>query len=50
MPKKYRAECITCEEYVGPKRGTEAEAQADCQEHLNDGNQDHETDIQIIQS
>ena len=46
----YRADCLTCEKYVGPKRDTKQEAEADAKTHKSSAlNKDHEVKIEVTQ-
>jgi hypothetical protein len=46
----YRADCLTEGKYVGPRRDTIEEAEADAASHLaTPGNEDHQVEIEITQ-
>jgi hypothetical protein len=46
----YRADCIDCEKYVGPKRKSKPDAEADMQSHKNQPEyKDHEVKIEVTQ-
>lgn len=46
----YRADCITCEKYVGPKRKIKVDADQDVFEHKAiAGNEDHVVKIEVTQ-
>lgn len=48
---KYRADCTTCEKYVGPKRNSKQEASADAQAHKSEPDKDeHIVKIEVTQS
>lgn len=47
----YRADCTTCEKYVGPKRNSKQEASTDVQIHKSKlGNDEHIVKIEVTQS
>ena len=47
----YRADCTTCENYVGLKRSSESKAIADANIHKGiPGNEDHDVKIEVTQS
>lgn len=47
----YRADCTDCAKYVGPKRKTKPEADADAQAHkIIPANKDHAVNIEVTQS
>jgi hypothetical protein len=47
----YRADCTTCNKYVGPKRISKPEADADKENHKSiPENKDHEVEIEVTQS
>ena len=47
----YRADCSYCEKYVGTKRKTKQEADADAQVHKSvPANKDHVVKIEVTQS
>ncbi|SDD85915.1 hypothetical protein [Pedobacter soli] len=47
----YRADCTTCEKYVGPKRKSKYEAEADGEDHKAlPNNEDHIVKIEVTQS
>ena len=46
----YKADCLTCGKYVGKKRKTRSEAQADADTHVRQaGNEAHNVGIQVTQ-
>lgn len=49
--EKFRADCLDCIKYVGPKRSSEMDALNDKQNHLTiHGNQDHRVEIEKTQT
>lgn len=47
----YRADCMDCEKYVGPKRKTKQEADTDALTHKSiSSNKEHEVKIEVTQS
>jgi hypothetical protein len=47
----YRADCTDCEMYVGPKRQSEQEAEADAQAHKSEPiHKDCNVEIEVTQS
>jgi len=47
----YRADCTTCETYVGPKRTSKQSAEADAQQHKAIlTNKEHDVKIEVTQT